>query len=192
MALKIVHSPPRVSAVMMAMACLGSAIACAATQTPSEQRYLQDRANCLAGNAAESQKTCLVEAAAALQAARQHDLTTPAAEEIVANERKRCEAKSGSDRRDCLKRVAGVDTTVTGSVASGGDLKETVTDSTTTRVPVMVHEYEGADRIGLLARKRPEQPHLRVIDEVLVRHVGSVDWFCVPALFRWNLSFFDA
>lgn len=70
---------------------------------------------------------CLVEAAAALQAARQRDLTTPTAEEIVANERKRCEAQSGSDRKDCLKRVAGVDTTVTGSVASGGDLRETVT-----------------------------------------------------------------
>ncbi len=99
----------------------------ATTPSPAEQRYQQDRANCMAGKTDESQKTCLKEAAAALQAARAHDLKSPSAEQIAANERKRCEALSGDDRKDCLKRAAGVDTTVSGSVAAGGDLKTTTT-----------------------------------------------------------------
>ena len=99
----------------------------AAPPTPAEQRYQQDRANCLAGKTAESQQTCLKEAGAALQAARQHDLKSPSPAQVAANERKRCEALSGDDKKDCLKRADNIDTTVSGSVAAGGDLKETVT-----------------------------------------------------------------
>jgi len=106
---------------------IGAISANAATPSPAEQRYQQDRANCMAGKTAESRKTCLAEAAAALQAARRHNLTTPSPEQIAANERKRCDAQSGDDKKDCLKRAAGVDTTVSGSVAGGGDIKETVT-----------------------------------------------------------------
>ena len=104
-----------------------NAAAPTATPTPAEQRYQQDRANCLAGKTAESQQTCLKEAGAALQAAREHDLKSPSPSQIAANERKRCETLSGGDKADCLKRAAGLDTTVSGSVAGGGDIKETVT-----------------------------------------------------------------
>jgi hypothetical protein len=106
---------------------IGAISANAATPSPAEQRYQQDRANCKAGKTAESQKTCLVEAAAALQAARKHGLTSPTPDQMAANERKRCDAQSGADKQDCLKRAAGIDTTVSGSVAGGGDIKETVT-----------------------------------------------------------------
>jgi hypothetical protein len=106
---------------------VGAISAGTAPQTPAEQRYQHDRANCMAGKTAESQKTCLTEAGAALQAARKHDLNSPTPEQIAANERKRCVALSGDEKKDCLKRAAGVDTTVSGSVAAGGDLKETVT-----------------------------------------------------------------
>jgi len=106
---------------------IGAISANAATASPAEQRYQQDRANCMAGKTAESQKTCLTEAAAALQAARKHNLTTPTPDQVAANERKRCEAQSGDDKKECLKRAAGVDTTVSGSVAAGGDLKQTTT-----------------------------------------------------------------
>ncbi len=106
---------------------VGAISANAATSTPADQRYQQDRANCLAGKTAESQKTCLKEAGAALQASRAHDLKSPNASQQAANERKRCDALSGDDRADCLKRAAGVDTTVSGSVAAGGDLKTTTT-----------------------------------------------------------------
>ncbi len=106
---------------------VGAISANAPAPTAAEQRYQQDRANCLAGKTAESRKTCLKEAGAALQASRAHDLKSPSAAQIAANERKRCGALSGDDKADCLKRAAGVDTTVSGSVAAGGDLKETVT-----------------------------------------------------------------
>jgi hypothetical protein len=95
--------------------------------TAAEARYQQDRANCLAGKTAESQQTCLKEAGAALQASREHDLKSPSSAQAAVNERKRCETLSGDDRKDCLKRAAGIDTTVSGSVAGGGDIKETVT-----------------------------------------------------------------
>src|SRR5262249_24409023 len=104
-----------------------SANAAAPTPTPAEQRYQQDRANCLAGKTAESQKTCLKEAGAALQAAREHELKSPSASTIAANERKRCEALSGDEKTDCLKHAADIDATTSGSVAAGGDLKETIT-----------------------------------------------------------------
>ena len=106
---------------------VGAISANAPAPTAAEQRYQQDRANCLAGKTAESQKTCLKEAGAALQASRAHDLKSPTGAQVAANERKRCEALSGDDKADCLKRAAGIDTTVSGSVAGGGDLKETVT-----------------------------------------------------------------
>jgi hypothetical protein len=118
-------------AITVAAVCstfsVGANSATAPAQAPAEARYQQDRANCLAGKTAESQTTCLKEAAAALQAARKHDLRTPTPAEVAANERRRCEALSGDDKKDCLKRADNIDTTVSGSVAGGGDLKETVT-----------------------------------------------------------------
>ena len=114
-------------AVVFSTFSVGAISANAAAPTPAETRYQQDRTNCLAGKTAESQQTCLKEAGAALQAAREHDLKSPSPTQIAANERKRCEALSGGDKADCLKRAAGLDTTVSGSVAGGGDIKETVT-----------------------------------------------------------------
>jgi hypothetical protein len=106
---------------------VGAISANAAPPTAAETRYQQDRANCLAGKTAESQQTCLKEAGAALQAAREHDLKSPSPAQVAANERKRCETLAGGDKADCMKRAAGLDTTVSGSVAGGGDIKETVT-----------------------------------------------------------------
>ena len=106
---------------------VGAISANAGAPTAAEARYQQDRANCLAGKTAESQQTCLKEAGAALQAARERELKSPSPAQVAANERKRCETLSGGDKADCLKRAAGLDTTVSGSVAGGGDIKETVT-----------------------------------------------------------------
>jgi hypothetical protein len=106
---------------------VGAISATATSPTPAEQRYQQDRANCLAGKTAESQQTCLKEAGAALQASREHDLKSGNSAQLAANERKRCEPLSGDDRKACLARAAGMDTTTSGSVAGGGDIKETVT-----------------------------------------------------------------
>ncbi len=114
-------------AVVFSTFSVGAISANAGAPTPAEQRYQQERADCLAGKTAESQKTCLKEAGAALQAAREHDLRSPPAAQLAANERKRCEPLSGDDRKACLARAAGMDTSTSGSVAAGGDLKKTVT-----------------------------------------------------------------
>ena len=127
------HKAPELLAVAVTVAAVfstfsvGAISANAPAPTAAEQRYTQDRADCMAGKTAESQKTCLKEAGAALQAARNHDLKTANSAQLAANERKRCDALSGGDKADCLKRAAGLDTSVSGSVAAGGDLKETTT-----------------------------------------------------------------
>jgi hypothetical protein len=94
--------------------------------SPAEIRYQQDRADCLAGKTAENQATCLKEAGAALQAAREHDLKSGNTAQLAANERKRCEPLSGDDRKACMARADGMGST-SGSVASGGELHEMVT-----------------------------------------------------------------
>ncbi len=126
------HKAPEMLAVAVTVAAVFStfsvgAISANPTPTAAEQRYQQDHANCMAGKTAESQQTCLKEAGAALQASREHDLKSGSPAQLAANERKRCEVLSGDDKKDCLKRAAGMDTSVSGSVAGGGQLKETVT-----------------------------------------------------------------
>jgi hypothetical protein len=106
---------------------VGAISATAPAPTAAETRYQQDRADCLAGKTAQGQKTCLKEAGAALQASREQDLKNPGAAQQAANERARCQPLSGDDRKACLARAAGLDTSTSGSVAAGGDLKETVT-----------------------------------------------------------------
>ncbi len=123
---------PELLAVAVTVAAVFStfsvgAISADAAPTPAETRYQQDRANCMAGKTAESQATCLKEAGAALQASRLHELKSTDPTQLAANERKRCEPLSGEDKKACLDRAAGKDTTTSGSVAAGGDLKKTVT-----------------------------------------------------------------
>lgn len=90
----------------------------------AEARYQRDKARCLAGHSQEDSKTCLREAGAALQAAREHDLKDPDAAQRAANTRARCDVfKTEDDRRACLARV-GSDATVSGSVAGGGVLRQ--------------------------------------------------------------------
>jgi hypothetical protein len=98
----------------------------AASATPAEVRYQQDRANCLAGKTNEDQKTCLKEAGASLEAARQHDLKSADPAAWAANERKRCEPMTGDDKKACLAMADGQGVT-NGSVASGGELHTLVT-----------------------------------------------------------------
>ena len=131
------HSPSTLLAISATVAVVlatfgfGQGTASAATGTAAasssaEAQYRQDRANCLAGKTNQDQKTCLKEAGAALQAAREHDLASGAAGQLAANARKRCEPLTGDDRKACFARAEGLGTT-TGSVAGGGELHEMVT-----------------------------------------------------------------
>jgi hypothetical protein len=93
--------------------------------TSAEARYQRERARCLSGQSQEDTQTCLKEAGASLQAARQHALTTATADQLAANARKRCEPLPADQKAACYKRMNG-EGTVTGSVAGGGQLRELV------------------------------------------------------------------
>ncbi|UUX94035.1 hypothetical protein [Aquabacterium sp. J223] len=92
----------------------------AAAQSDVQQRYQAERAACLEGRSQQDRATCLREAGAAAQAARQGQLATdPAAER---NRTARCERVPAEERSACLARLERG--TVSGSVAEGGVLRE--------------------------------------------------------------------
>jgi hypothetical protein len=128
------HQTPELLGIALTVAAIFSTFSvgaisatAAASPTPAETRYQQDHANCMSGKTNEDQKTCLKEAGAALQAAREHDLKSGGAAQLAANERKRCEPLTGDDKKACLARADGMGTT-TGSAAAGGQLHEMVTE----------------------------------------------------------------
>jgi hypothetical protein len=110
-------------------ASLISTSALAVTPSPSQTiqaRYLQDRANCLSGHANQGRATCLQEAGAARAEALRGDLTNPASTDYQHNAQLRCADLPKPERGDCVARMAGQGS-VEGSVASGGLLRELVT-----------------------------------------------------------------
>ena len=90
-----------------------------------QSRYEQDRAKCLSGSSNQDRATCLKEAGASRAAARQGQLGDAGAAK-QSNAKQRCQALSGDDAKDCLSRASG-NGTVSGSVQTGGVLRETVT-----------------------------------------------------------------
>ena len=88
----------------------------------AQQRYQQERAVCLAGTGPQDRETCLKEAGAALAESRRQGLTDPG-QKAASNLRQRCQALPPADRSACLERMSGKGS-VTGSVASGGILRE--------------------------------------------------------------------
>ena len=117
-----------ISMVAMTSEAAGTAAKAAASPESSssaQSRYQQDRAVCLSGASNQDRATCLKEAGAARAEALRGglgDSTEPYAD----NQRKRCAQLPGSQRQDCLARMQGQGN-VSGSVAGGGLLRETVT-----------------------------------------------------------------
>jgi hypothetical protein len=108
------------------LAASQDASASATSSSSAQARYERERARCLSGQSQEDQKTCLREAGAALQAARNHQLTSESPEQLAANARQRCDPLPPDDKKDCLARMNG-EGTVSGSGAGGGILRELVT-----------------------------------------------------------------
>lgn len=127
-----IHSLPRHlgRSLLLAAGCTFAVLATpgyaadAAVNTSTDARYQQERARCLSGQSGQAQATCLKEAGAAKQQGREGQLT----EGSDQNAKKRCDLQSGDARKDCLARANGTGmTTTSGSVKSGGVLKETTT-----------------------------------------------------------------
>lgn len=134
------HPMRRFAGTWFASAVLGlsaSAVG-AATAAPSDAqaRYEQERARCLSGESGQPQATCLKEAINALDAAKHGQLNDGNAP-YHKNAEQRCEVLTGGDRRDCIARVNGQSTTVSGSVKGGGILRETVTREVRPAEPAM-------------------------------------------------------
>lgn len=121
----------RCAAVKTAVAAAaGIALAGLVQATPSAARkldpqrlhYERERAQCLAGHAAQPREVCLREAAAAYAEARRGRLARGSgdAAQWAANALKRCEAQPPEDRAVCEQRVRQGD--VAGSVARGAQL----------------------------------------------------------------------
>ena len=100
-----------------------------ATMTP-QAIYQKDRANCDAGRTAEDRATCLKEAGAAFEQRKHHQLDNQGTP--LANATDRCNVLPDKDKAACLARIVGPlnsrqTVTTSGSVAGGGDVKETTT-----------------------------------------------------------------
>lgn len=103
-----------------------SQVFAAGTGAEAQARYRQDMAVCNSGQSNQDVKTCRLEARNALAEARRGALTSEP-EGLVSNARLRCNAHEGQTRSACEARMRGEGTTISGSVAGGGILRETVT-----------------------------------------------------------------
>jgi hydroxyethylthiazole kinase-like sugar kinase family protein len=109
------------------MALPAAVAASRAEQTELQALLQSELAACRGGQTGQALSDCTREAHAAYQQARRGVLGSGAAD-FTANARQRCEAHSGSDKDDCLARMAGHGN-VSGSVTSGGVLRELTTYS---------------------------------------------------------------
>ncbi len=90
-----------------------------------DQKYKDDRAQCLSGSTPQDRPTCLREAGAARDEARRGQLGDGCAN-YRKNAKERCDVLTGDEQRDCIARAKGKGS-VSGSVAGGGVMRETVT-----------------------------------------------------------------
>jgi hypothetical protein len=88
-------------------------------------RYQQDLAECEAQQATQDLAACRLEARNALAEAKRNLLSETTANLFEKNQLKRCRVFKGDDREACEARVRG-DGSTTGSVQSGGILREVV------------------------------------------------------------------
>ena len=93
----------------------------------AKARYEQERTRCLSGESGQDLKTCMREAGAALQEARQGNLDDRDAS-YSRNALERCKPLPADDAKDCRDRILGQGSvSVSGSVKGGGLYREKVT-----------------------------------------------------------------
>ena len=90
-------------------------------RSAAQAQYLQDRAACNAGQSNEDRATCLKEAGAALQAARNGELTSESPAAYQQNALLRCKEQPADAREACMARMQNP---AQGSVGGGGLLFE--------------------------------------------------------------------
>jgi len=118
-------SAPLSMLVLLCASILMTTSAIAQSQSAtSASRYQVERANCFNGRSNQDSATCLREANAALAASKQGKLADGETADQK-NAALRCQALQSAERDACERRMHG-EGTVSGSVESGGVLRELV------------------------------------------------------------------
>lgn len=124
------HPLSALLAAMSALAfCAPAAWAADTTHatTHPQRAAAVDRQDCASDAATQDRATCRREAAAARAAAARGGLTSPDAATTTRNALARCQVHQDSDERARCERMVRGDGTRSGSVASGGVIRELVT-----------------------------------------------------------------
>jgi len=91
-----------------------------------DAQYQREKAVCTSGQSNQDKATCLREAGAAYQQARQGRLSDGQQAQYAANALNRCKALPADDQADCQRRIENP-SDVEGSAPSGGILRKDVT-----------------------------------------------------------------
>ena len=114
-----------IAAGILALLCGHAFSAAAQGRNEKQQRLEDDRQACLSGQSGQTRDVCLKEAQAVF--AERPDSTRPvSADQLQRNATQRCDALAGDERTACIARMRG-EGTVTGSIRTGGVLRELVT-----------------------------------------------------------------
>ncbi len=114
----------RTLAFAFMLPALAMTTAHAESTADAQANYQKQKADCMRGQTAEGKKTCLREAAAALNDAKNGRLDKGKFNSnFEANATARCQAFKNADDRDLCERRQREGTT-TGSVGGGGDIRE--------------------------------------------------------------------
>ena len=121
-----VCAPIRIGMAAVIVVASGSAVAAPAAGESADHVYQRDRAACRL-NTSQSMADCLKEAAAARHDAKLDLVQSENAKTLQKNAMKRCKNQPVGEARTNCERMAMGEGTVTGTVASGGELKELTT-----------------------------------------------------------------
>lgn len=114
---------------IVATLLLAASVAAHAADLTPQQRYQQQRQECLSGQSSQDRSTCLREAGAALAEARRGTLSSGSEADWQRNAEARCARHEDPQARDACERIARGEGTHDGSVEQGGILYELVTRS---------------------------------------------------------------
>jgi uncharacterized protein YlxW (UPF0749 family) len=117
-----------ISFAAQALLCAGLCLHVQAQVQPQDEltaRYQQDLAECEAQQATQDLAACRLEARNALTEAKRNLLSDTTANLFEKNQLRRCRVFKGDEREACEARVRGEGSS-TGSVQSGGILREVV------------------------------------------------------------------
>jgi hypothetical protein len=116
-----------ISTLLAALLALPAPAAWSAGPTPPHRAAMVDRQDCATDAATHDRANCRREGAAARVEAARGGLTRPDAETMMRNALARCQVHRDSEARTLCERMVRGDGTRSGSVASGGVIRELVT-----------------------------------------------------------------